>query len=79
MDEDKYQSFQQVDAIVLGGRSQAYQSTQYNKFTISYQYFKKEVVDKFDFLHADIHQTFLQVDAINSGVHGQSYRKNSEY
>ena len=38
------------------------QITQNNNFAISLQYFKKEVSDEVDFLHADKHQIFLQVD-----------------
>ena len=53
------------------------QRTENNKFSISKQYFKKEVESEFDFLHADKHQvdtiiqvdtTFLQLDTINIGA-----------
>ena len=40
------------------------QSTQNSKFAISWQYFKKEVRDKFHFLYEDKHQMFLQVNTI---------------
>ena len=33
-----------------------------SKFAISLQYFKKEVSDEVDFLHADEHESFLQID-----------------
>ena len=45
------------------------QSPQTDNFTISLQYFKKEVWDEVDFSYADKHQTFSQVDKINYGGH----------
>ena len=44
------------------------------------QYFKKEVRDKFDVLHANKHQIFLQVDTISFDGHSQacSDTKNSK-
>ena len=38
------------------------QSSQNSKLPMSLQYFKKEVRDEVDFLHADKHQDFPQVD-----------------
>ena len=38
------------------------QITQSNKFTISWQYLKKEVSDEVDFLHVNKHESFLQID-----------------
>ena len=40
------------------------QSTQNNEFSISLQYFKKEVSNEVDFLHADKHESFQQIDAM---------------
>ena len=37
------------------------QSTQRNKFVISFQYLKKEVRDGVHFLHADKHQSFYKL------------------
>ena len=48
------------------------QSTQNNKFTISLQYFKKNMKDGVDFLPADRLQRFLQSDTIILDVCGQS-------
>ena len=47
------------------------QSTQNNKFAISFQYLRENVKDKVDFLPANTHQTFLQIDAIILGVCSQ--------
>ena len=44
------------------------QSSQNSMFTMSLQYFKKEVRDKVDFLHVDKHQSFLQVDFNTLGI-----------
>ena len=55
--------------------------TQNNKFAISLQYFKKELSDKFDFLHADKHESLLQIDSIfliEMVKHSQSFQ-NSEF
>ena len=38
--------------------------TQNKKFVISLQYLKKEVRNKVDFLHEDIHESLLQVDTM---------------
>ena len=57
------------------------QITQNNKCAISLQYFKKDVSDKVDFLHADKHESLLQIDAmILMGVvkHSQS-SQNSKF
>ena len=40
------------------------QVTQNNKFTIPLQYLKKEVYDKYDFLHADKHERLIQIDTM---------------
>ena len=47
-------------------------STQNNKYTISFQYLKKEVSYEVDFLHADKHQSFLQVNTIFFDVSAQA-------
>ena len=52
----------QIDTMILMGIIKHSQSFQNSKFTMSLQYFKKEVRDKVDFLHVDKHQSFLQVD-----------------
>ena len=49
------------------------QSTQNTKFAISLHYLKKEVRDKFDFLHGDKRQSFLQADIIVFGCHSQAF------
>ena len=40
------------------------QITQNRKFAISLQYFKKELSDEIDFLHADKHESLLQIDTM---------------
>ena len=40
------------------------QITQSNKFAISLQYFKKEVSQEVDSLHADKHESFPQLNAM---------------
>ena len=40
------------------------QITQNNKFAISLQYLKKEVIDEVDFLHANKHESLLQIDTM---------------
>ena len=52
------------------------QITQNNKFTISLQYFKKEVSDEVDFLHADKHESFLQVDTMIFDGNGQAFQSS---
>ena len=55
------------------------QITQNKKCAISLQYFKKDVSDEVDFLHADKHESLLQIDAmILMGVvkHSQSSQNN---
>ena len=52
----------QIDTMILMGIVKHSQSSQNSKFTMSLQYFKKEVRKKVDFLHVDKHQSFLQVD-----------------
>ena len=40
------------------------QTTQNKKFAIYLQYFKKELSDEVDFLHADKHKSLLQIDTM---------------
>ena len=40
------------------------QITQNNKFAISLQYLKKELIDEVDFLHADKHESLLQINSM---------------
>ena len=49
------------------------QNTLNNKFTISLQYFKKEVRDKYDFLHEDKHQSFEEAGSIGFTGHSQAF------
>ena len=49
------------------------QSTQNNKFAISFQYLKDNRKNKVDFLLADKDQRFLDTDTINLGVCGQAF------
>ena len=44
------------------------QSTQNNKFAISFQYLKENVTAEVDFLSQDKHQRFLQIDFTILGV-----------
>ena len=46
------------------------QITHNNKFAISLYYFKKEVSDAVDFLHADKHQSLLQVHFNSLSIKG---------
>ena len=41
----------------------------------SLQYFKKEVKEKYDFLHEDKYQSFLQAGSIVITGHSQIYQK----
>lgn len=41
-------------------------------FAMSWQYFKKEIRDKFDYLEEDKHQSFLKVDLNTLGIKGDS-------
>ena len=43
-------------------------SSQNSKFAMSFQYLKKELKDKNDFLQADKYQSFLQVDFNTLGI-----------
>ena len=55
--------------------------TQNNKFAVSLQYLKKELIDEVDFLHADTHESLPQIDSmILMGMvkHSQS-SQNSEF
>ena len=65
---DKHESLLQIDTMILMGIVKHSQSSQNSKFTMSLQYFKKEVRDKVDFLHVDKHQSFLQVDFNTLGI-----------
>ena len=70
---DKYKSFLQVDSITLGVHSQACpQSTQNNKFTISFKYPRENMKDEVDILPADKYQRLFQSDTITLGVCGQA-------
>ena len=60
--------YKQIDTIFLLGMVNHSQSSQNSKFAMSLQYFKKEIRDVVDFLHADKHQNFLQVDFITLGI-----------
>ena len=52
------------------------QSTRNNKLAISLQYFKKEVIDKYDFLHEDKYQSFLQDGSIVFTYYSQACPKH---
>ena len=55
------------------------QITQNNKFAIPLQYFKKEVSDVVDFLHADKHESLLQINTViflGMVKHSQSSQKS---
>ena len=68
MKVDKHQTVKLVGTIVFDGLAKHTQITQNNKSAQSLQHFKKEVRDKFDFLHSDKYPAiFLQVDAVNFG------------
>ena len=57
------------------------QITQNNKFAISFQYVKKELGDKVDFLHVDKHESLLQIDSeilMEMVKHSQSFQ-NSKF
>ena len=47
------------------------QSTQNNRFTISLQYLKENVIDEVAFFPGDDRQSFLQIDTITLGACGQ--------
>ena len=48
----------QIDPMILMGMVKHSQSYQKSNFVMPLQYFKKEVRDKVNFLHADKHQSF---------------------
>ena len=48
------------------------QSTQNNKFAISFEYLMENLKDEVDFLSAVKHQRFLQIDTIILGACGQA-------
>ena len=55
------------------------QVTQNKRFVISLQYFKKELSDEVDFLHADKHESLLQIDTmilVGMVKHSQSYQNS---
>ena len=72
---DKYQSFLQVDTIILGVCNQAYPKYPKQEVRISLPYHQKSMGDEVDFLPADKHESFLQVDSINLGVGNCSLHK----
>ena len=52
-----------------------------NKFAISLQYLKKEVIDEVDFLHADKHESLIQIETMvlmGMAKHSQS-SQNSKF
>ena len=51
------------------------QITQNNKFAISLQYFKKEMSNEVDLLHADKHVSFLQIDTVIFDGDSQTFPK----
>ena len=51
------------------------QITQSSNSTISLQYFKQEVSDEVDFLHADKHESFPQIDTMIFDWGGQASQK----
>ena len=58
----------QIDTMIFMGIVKHSQSSQNSKFTMSLQYFKKEIRDKVDFLHVDKHQSFLRFDFKTLGI-----------
>ena len=58
----------QNDTMVLMVMVKHSQSSPKSKFVMSLQYFRKEVRDEVDFLHANKHQSFLQVDFSILGI-----------
>ena len=64
--EDDYESFLQIDSMILMGMIKYSQSSQNSMFTLFLQYLKKEFRDEVDFLHSDKQQSFSQVD-FNTG------------
>ena len=57
-------TFLQVDVC----KARHAESTQNNKFSISFKYLKENVKHEVDFLPADKHETFLQIDTIILGL-----------
>ena len=55
------------------------QITQNNKFAISLQYLKKELLDEVDFLHVDKHESLLQIDSILMMVKYSQSSQNSKF
>ena len=53
---NKHENLLQIDTMILMWMVKYSQSSQNNKFAMSLQYFKKEVREEVDFLHADKHQ-----------------------
>ena len=60
------------------GMVKHFQSSQNNKFAMSFQYLKEEFRDELDFLHVDKHQNFLQGDTIIIERHDQAFSKYSK-
>ena len=65
---DKHESLLQIDTMILMGIVKHSQSSPNSKFTMSLQYFKKDVRDEVDFWPVDKHQSFLQVDFNTLGI-----------
>ena len=59
---ESFESFLQIDTMILIGMIKHSQSSQNSKFAMSLQYIKKEVRIMVDFLLADKHQSSVQVD-----------------
>ena len=59
---ESFESFLQIDTMILIGMIKHSQSSQNSKFAMSLQYIKKEVRNMVDFLLADKHQSSVQVD-----------------
>ena len=59
---ESFESFLQIDTMILIEMIKHSQSSQNSKFAMSLQYIKKEVRIMVDFLLADKHQSSVQVD-----------------
>ena len=59
---ESFESFLQIDTMILIEMIKHSQSSQNSKFAMSLQYIKKEVRNMVDFLLADKHQSSVQVD-----------------
>ena len=54
--EDSYESFLQIDSMILMGMIKYSQSSQNSMFTLFLQYLRKEFRGGVDFLHSDKHK-----------------------